>query len=383
MASSGDVIVVGPGTYSESVSITIPGLSLFGAQVGKDARADRHDSSKESIVDGSGTGNPTITVDAINVVVDGFTVQGGTAATSPAFPAGIFVQGTGAQVRNDIIKNNSMGVSVSDRAGVIIERNLIKNNNTGAEPYVGYGIFAMIGPFLNVVDNEFTGNMAALIYVYFSTGATIANNTSDKDGSFVVWSNTEGGAIKHNQGRNFGANGVKPVFIPPSGPTIAADAAIDIGRSSLYLEISDDDLEGGGSTTGNGIAFTTVLGLPSGSSSVTVKDNKIKRFPGNGIVVEESGGTGTLQFASISGNEVEDNGADGILIENSTDNSGNVLWDNEAEGNPTNDCEDDSGMTTPGTGTAGTHNTWFNNIGTTSSPNRLCSPGRSHDHDQR
>jgi hypothetical protein len=88
-------------------------------------------------------------------------------------------------------------------------------------------------------------------------------------------------------------------------------------------------------------------------------------------------GTGTLAVSSISGNDVEDNGNVGILIEEGASNFYNSLVDNEAEGNHTNDCEDD---TTSGTGTLGTLNTWFNNIGSLSSPAGLCAPGGGHHH---
>jgi len=70
-AVSGDIILVGPGRYNEYVTISTDSLSLFGAQAGKDARVDRHDPSKESIVNATGTGYTTITISAPYVVVDG------------------------------------------------------------------------------------------------------------------------------------------------------------------------------------------------------------------------------------------------------------------------------------------------------------------------
>jgi len=50
-----DVIVVAPGYYNETVLIPTAYLTVMGAQAGKDARVDRYDSSKESIVDASGS----------------------------------------------------------------------------------------------------------------------------------------------------------------------------------------------------------------------------------------------------------------------------------------------------------------------------------------
>jgi hypothetical protein len=105
-----------------------------------------------------------------------------------------------------------------------------------------------------------------------------------------------------------------------------------------------------------------------------VSNNRIKRFAGNGIVAEAYSGIGTLPYSSISGNDVEENGNDGILIEESSGNAYNSLVDNEAEGNHVNDCEDDTYQLPSGAGTAGTFNVWFNNIGSLSSPAGLCAP---------
>jgi hypothetical protein len=143
---------------------------------------------------------------------------------------------------------------------------------------------------------------------------TIANNTSKMDGSFMVSLASTGGVFKNNQGCNFGGKGVKPVSIP-SGPTHNADAAVDLGPGNEFLVVSDNDLEEGEGSISNGIAFTNVFG--SGASElVTVKDNTIKGFPGNGIVAEADPlAVATVGRCSIVGNEVKDNGQDGIYID--------------------------------------------------------------------
>ena len=50
-AASGDIIMVGPGTYHRVCDHQHHSLSLFGAQAGRDAREDRDDPRKESIVE--------------------------------------------------------------------------------------------------------------------------------------------------------------------------------------------------------------------------------------------------------------------------------------------------------------------------------------------
>lgn len=112
-----------------------------------------------------------------------------------------------------------------------------------------------------------------------------------------------------------------------------------------------------------------------------VSNNRIKRFAGNGIMAEALWGAGTLADSGVSGNNVEDNGNDGILIEPAGANAANSSVDNEAEGNHTNDCEDNTYLIASGPGTALTWNTWFNNIGSLSSPTGLCTPCSGHHHD--
>jgi parallel beta-helix repeat protein len=365
-AGPGDLIVVGSGKYNESVTIptSTQSLSLFGAQAGKDARVDRNDPLAESTVDATGTGNSAIIVDAPKVVIDGFTVQGGTAGT-PA--AGIYLEQSSAQVLNNILQNNSTGISLNDAGtGAVIEHNLFRNNNAGTASNSGYGIFSSGAPFVVITENEFSGNKTAAIYANQSgaIGPTITSNTSENDGSFVIVEGTGAGQFSHNHGRNFGHKGVLP-------GSQYGDGAVAIGPNNRYLEISDNDLEKGEAPINNGIAFTTVFGTGL-NLGVNVRNNKITGFPGNGIVAEELSGTGTFGYANwIAGNEVYDNGANGIFIEGSSLlNSGMFLFDNEAEGNHVSDCQD----TSTGSGTLETGNIWFNNIGSLSSPTGLCRP---------
>jgi len=371
-ALPGDVIFVGPGTYNESVTISTPTLSLLGAQAGNDARVDRHDPTKESIVDGKGSS--AFIVNAPYVVIDGFTVRGGTAGTPPA---GIYL---GAyylpEILNNILEKNSTGVYLDGSLGPFIVHNLFRNNYAEAATNSSYGIISSGAGGPRITENEFTGNKTAAIDVTpgptatRSSSAIITNNTSENDGSFVIFIGSNLCAFSHNRGKNFGAHGAF---------SDAGDAAVAVGPGNTFLDIGDNDLENGEARISNGIAFTTVFDPPAANSNVIVRNNKIKGFPGNGIVAEVLSGTpsmGTLYGSWIVGNEVRDNGMDGIFIEGAGVNNQNILLlDNEAEGNHV-DCQD----TSKGLGTLGTRNDWFNNTGNSSSPAGLCTPGRRHDH---
>jgi hypothetical protein len=392
-AASFDIIFVGPGTYHESVRITSPGgirdgISLFGAQAGHDARVDRHDPSKESIVDATLKAGPAFLVTANYVVIDGFTVQGGTVGSTVGSPgAGIYIarSGTttpcaeqdenlcGPQVLNSILQDNSGGVYLSDVEGAAIERNLFTNNNAENAEVYGFGIVAGFSEGVVITENEFTENKAAAMAVGFTEGATLTKNTSENDGAFVIFEYTTGCQFSHNQGKNFGHEGVIAF-----GTHVYPDAAVDIGPDNSSLEISYNELENGTAPISNGIAFTNIYGGGS-NHLLNVVHNKIKQFPDYGIVAKVHAGTGMLYNSSIIDNGVYDNGRDGILIEAAEhDNFGIDLFDNNASGNANFDCKDE---TTYGTGTPlPTGNTWFNNNGILNSPAGLCTPVTLHEH---
>ncbi len=382
-ASSGDVIVVGPGTYHESVYVGTSNLSIFGAQAGNDARADRH--GPESIVDATGLGSgpgsgAAFDVQAGFVVIDGFTIQGGTGGANAS---GIYDDGYPVQILNNIIQNNALGMYENSQQDVLVEYNLFKTNNAGAAGandtnfvgMSGFGIAGVPEQATAVTENAFEGNLAAAMYMYSGNGFAITGNTSRNDGSFVVlnscsgWSVSGSSIFSHNQGRDFGAEGFLPVY----GST-NADAAIDVVNLNTRLQINDNDLEEGETPGYNGIAFGTIIAPGWVCVLCQVSKNTIKGFAGNGIVAGPASSAGTLNGSLISRNDVEENGNDGILIGPATFSGYNMFFDNKAEGNRVFDCADE----TTGTFTAGTYNTWFNNVGNTSSPTGLCTPGRSH-----
>jgi hypothetical protein len=205
---------------------------------------------------------------------------------------------------------------------------------------------------------------------------TINGNTSEKDGSFVIFTGTTNAVFSQNQGKDFGAEGVLPG---------AGDAAVAVGPGNLYLVISDNSLEEGKGPISNGIAFTHAFGSGTPNQYLYVKNNRICRFPGTGILAElYAGDMGTLNFSVVLGNQVEDNGQDGIHFKYPVGgppgpfsvNVGNQLFDNVAEGNREYDCQDD----TSGTGTATTGNTWVHDAGNLISPTGICAPGKGYDH---
>src|SRR5438105_7268801 len=142
-ASAGDTIKVCPGFYNEQVNVNKNNLRLLGAQAGTDARTRVFVAANEAIIDHA---CGPVQLEADNVVLDGFTVQGST-LPDPCFLAGIWTnpgfsttQG-GHQILNNIVQNNISGIEL-DNTGTFqtkVQFNLIRNNNN-AGPGSGNGI---------------------------------------------------------------------------------------------------------------------------------------------------------------------------------------------------------------------------------------------------
>ena len=156
-ASAKDIILVGRGIYSETVTITTPNLSFFGARAGMDARQGRANSAFESVVNATGpSALAGFIVEATNVVIDGFTFQG---FSSLANGSGIDLKGgvspaSGAKILNNILQNNSQALSLNFEgfapvSDVVIRRNLFRNNSVVS----GDGIVTSAAQNVIIADN--------------------------------------------------------------------------------------------------------------------------------------------------------------------------------------------------------------------------------------
>lgn len=88
-AANNDTIIVGPGTYNESI-VTSGNLVTLVSATG----------ATDTIIDVTGLGQTAVTLNVYSTI-DGFTIMGGEAANG----AGIYVSANGGIIRNSIIKN--------------------------------------------------------------------------------------------------------------------------------------------------------------------------------------------------------------------------------------------------------------------------------------
>lgn len=126
--------------------------------------------------------------------------------------------------------------------------------------------------------------------------------------------------------------------------------------------------------TGNGIDVTNSgePGKPVGPAdvpkNVQVLRNKVSNVLLDGIAVSASG----VGQYELRGNHALRNAKVGIHLGEKTDDA--LLANNTARGNGVLDCQDESppGDGTVGDGTAGTENTWRNNVGPNDDPDGIC-----------
>jgi parallel beta-helix repeat protein len=366
-ASAGDVVLVGAGLYAEAVLVDKT-VHLLGARAGLDARRRTDNPAAESIVDGGGTGTSTIIVQAPGVLIDGFTVQGGTAGNA----TGIDLKGTGggtpgfspahaARVVNNIVQDNNTGLSLNSEgfgpvSDVYVAHNLFRANNAGPPASGGDGMFTSACTDVVITENTFTGHLRLAVGINNSTDVSVSHNESDGDARFAVVTGTTRSQFTHNTIRNL----VPSVLVNP-----ARAAAISIRFGNSLLTISHNVVGPGQPGAAlRGIQFGGDSAAVPVNSALTVAYNTIRGMPLHGIQAVHPS-TEILVDSRLIGNVIANNGGDGITLQQAT---GNVLVENRSQLNRGTNCRDSSA----GAGTAGTANLWLKNSGFGSVPPGLC-----------
>jgi uncharacterized delta-60 repeat protein len=179
------VVNVEEGSYSEDVTID-KSITLLGAQHGNDAatRAPGH----ESILT-SADGLQAFAIQADDVTIDGFTVQGVTGGHDPGnLNTGIWTNGnTGIAIQNNILTDNPSGIAIGSSSGTI-SHNLFDSNNV-AGPGQGTGIeFFAGGTDWTIDSNTFVGQTSESIAIVDSSHITISNDQMSDAGVFMLGS---------------------------------------------------------------------------------------------------------------------------------------------------------------------------------------------------
>jgi nitrous oxidase accessory protein NosD len=356
-ADSGDTIKVCPGVYDEHVTVATPRLTIKGAKAGRDARRrGRHGESEV-------TRGVELAEDLITW--DGFLIRDNTAGpgiyTSPRF--------SGYTIRNTIFQDNGIGLHLGS-SGVCqtwIRNNLFVANNEFTEAGAGNGIYASQGTVrVLIADNRFERhNGAGILFADHADGSGIQQrnvfvkrNQSVDDMTFAAFYASSQVRVVDNLVMAREGDRDFP------GPT----AAIFIGARSDHILVKRNRVK---SASGNGIDIRDSAGdreLPAAAPErIQVKENKVANVEQHGIEVDATG----VREYQVRGNLALHNGLVGIHF--GPDTHENRVSGNTARGNLELDCQDES----HGDGTAGTDNTWRDNVGPNASPGDIC--GLTHD----
>ncbi len=298
-ASAGAIINVDPGTYPEQVTIS-KSLTLRGAQTGVDARSNaRHYGVNETVLTGAvsaGLVTSSFYINANDVTIDGFTVQGNTSAASKS-DAGIVIapNHAGTHIINNIVQNNISGLDLANNSATdpaIIQYNVFQNNNNDGEEG-GRGIYTN-----SAVSG---GNL---------TNVTIDSNTFFKNFGGADTTNLEAAVALESNKVNSQSN------IRITNNVMDSD-----GKGVLAWNTSNLTI------TGNFITYVRDVGsgalrFEGGDSNVTITGNEIYNNPGIAIHIDNKATDGDNKTFTITGNNIYGNGLDndpvrtgGLVIE--------------------------------------------------------------------
>ncbi|MBA2693214.1 MAG: hypothetical protein H0U65_12105 [Rubrobacter sp.] len=306
-AAAGDTILVCAGTYTENVSVNKENLTILGAQSGVDARMPRLETDGESIVQSGGAGSvATFFVQANEVAINGFTIQGGNSAAGIS----LATQSSGYQILNNIIQNNTQGLFLNS-SGVtqtIVQQNLFKTNNVAGSSS-GTGIYSDAGSKNVLVnENKFVDNGTASLNFAGAAGtqSNLAITNNEADNSLVFFNTTD---------------------LDVSGNLVgdSTGSGILLGGGNNRVVIQDNSITG---AVGTGVNISNFVGSPN--TEVAVLGNTVV---GNarGVGVGSDGyTTGTplqVNFNRLFSNTSEADGAIGVRNESAaTVNAENNWW---------------------------------------------------------
>ncbi len=165
-ATSGDIIILKPGTYTENIEINKDNLIISSESGNPD----------DTIITAKNSRNHVITLQANNVKISGLGVTG----TKESY-TGIYLSGcNNCIIENSKIQNNGHGIYLLRSKGNTLSNNKVTNNGD-------YGIL-----FSTATDNILSGNTASDnrgrgIHIGTSNGNTLSGNTISSNGVYGLF----------------------------------------------------------------------------------------------------------------------------------------------------------------------------------------------------
>ena len=317
-ASSGDVICVVAGSYTENVVVATPHLTLAGEGAGvvTVTAAD----SEDSIF--------YVTVDYVNI--SGFTATGSTANWTDA---GFHLGGVNhCNISENNASNNNCGIYLGSSSNNTLVNNNASNNDHGI-------------PLWCSSNNTLTSNTALNnthgIYMWYSSNNTFANNliNSNKDRGICLSFSSNHNTLANNTANLNDNHGI--TLYNSSNNTLTGNTADSNNNHGIVLyNSSNNTLESNiaNSNSNYGIELYT------SSSSNTLTNNTASNNT-NGICL-----TSYSNYNTLTGNTANLNSNFGILLYSSNNN---LIYNNHF--NNTNNAYDDGNNQWNITNTSGTN----------------------------
>lgn len=344
LAAPGDTIIVCPGEYDETVTVTKP-LTLNGA--GPDPHIRIGDPTQEAVLDPiEGIG---FVIEAPETVLEGFTVR------SASIGARVHAAASGFVIRKNLFSSNTTALQLANdgsRRGVVQENTFRDNRRFAIFNNAGTGALRNV----EIKVNDFMRNSTSILAIGQLADLLIDNNTfldERLEGVFV-----SGGlraAITHNRFENV----TRPMNVGALRPGIVAWNSV-IGSRPIGIEVF--------SGANASVSYNYVVQTGHG-----IRLQNFQRGEVRGNHVEANALNGISFLNDSSGNFVEvnwavANGRDGIFVDDRS--SLNRIENNRADENVEHDCHDDS----VGPGPGGTRNFWEHNLGDTANRPGICHP---------
>jgi hypothetical protein len=306
-SAPGDTIRVCPGTYPESVNVDKANLTFQGAQSGNDARprSSNPDPATDSVVNPPESGNPAASAPAFNVNANGVTIDG-FAVTGSTGVAGIALSAstpTGAHIIDNLVRGNTIGLSLAGTNNVV-SNNAIVDNNVGG-PASGSGIYGDTTISSSTISNNaFRDNDNSGVILpdtTVKTGVTIDGNSvvngHDNNGATGFYlQNVRGSSTVQNN--NIGPLGGAGMFVAGSqNLTIQRNNIHNVGFSAVRLAGPGDGNDTGGfqvnselQITGNTLANNGDYAIKATNGAITQTQAHFNRIVENsqGGILNES-----------------------------------------------------------------------------------------------
>jgi len=360
-STTGDVIDIDDGTYTENVTISNKWITLTG-DLGAPANVVLTAAVRNST---TGTSPLFLSGSSVSshVVIEGMTITNG--LTQSGQGGGVTIHQSNAELRHDVITGNSApsgyggGILVDSGSAPYIHDNVISANSASQG---GGGVFAF-GSNAVVADNTITGNSTTGavipnggsagggIYLETSTGVsmtvtifgnTISDNNAEFAGGGIMVRTGVTGTIEDNLVHGNSAAYGGGIHVETNGSAITLDGNTISGNAAIHLQKFDS----GGNTSGwgGGISIygqshvtavrnrVTGNSAPSGGAGVVAAEQSVytlsadtisSNIVGSGATTESpplSGGglyaansTGTVTNTLFVGNSADIGGAIGLL----------------------------------------------------------------------